>query len=111
MELSTEDTQFVVRVTVASIGGGLLFWILIHRWLERKRNGPRTWPIIGASIEQLWNYHRMHDWLAHYLSKSRTMDVPLPFITYTYTADPTNVEYILKTNFYNYPKVQIKSLL
>jgi hypothetical protein len=28
-------------------------------------------------------------------------------LEYTFTADPANVEHILKTNFANYPKVRI----
>jgi len=51
------------------------------------------------------NYDRMHDWLVNYFSKSKTIVVPMPFTTYTYIADPANVEHVLKTNFNNYPKV------
>ncbi|KAK4779695.1 hypothetical protein SAY87_015801 [Trapa incisa] len=58
-------------------------------------------------IEQLINYERMHDWLVEYLSKLRTVVVPMPFTTYTYIADPTNVEHILKNNFTNYPKGKV----
>ncbi|KAF8718292.1 hypothetical protein HU200_025748 [Digitaria exilis] len=55
-------------------------------------------------MEQLRNYHRMHDWLVEYLSKHRTVTVDMPFTSYTYIADPVNVEHVLKTNFTNYPK-------
>ncbi|KAK3148273.1 hypothetical protein QOZ80_3BG0292920 [Eleusine coracana subsp. coracana] len=81
-----------------------LSWILIHKWNLRKQKGPRSWPIIGATMEQLRNYHRMHDWLVEYLSKHRTVTVDMPFTSYTYIADPVNVEHVLKTNFTNYPK-------
>lgn len=83
----------------------VLTWIAIHRWSQRHTKGPKTWPLVGAAIEQLINYDRMHDWLVKYLSKSRTVAVPMPFTTYTYIADPANVEHVLKTNFANYPKV------
>lgn len=83
----------------------VLSWIFIHRWIQRDKKGPKTWPLIGAAIEQLMNYDRMHDWLAKYLSESKTVVVPMPFRTYTYIADPANVEHVLKTNFPNYPKV------
>lgn len=82
-------------------------WIFLHRWSQRNNKGPKTWPLVGAAIEQLMNYDRMHDWLVNYLSKSSTVVVPMPFTTYTYIADPTNVEHVLKTNFANYPKVFI----
>lgn len=82
-----------------------LSWIFIHRWNQRNKKGPKTWPIVGAAIEQLVNYDRMHDWLVEYLSELKTVVVPMPFTTYTYISDPANVEHVLKTNFANYPKV------
>lgn len=80
-------------------------WIFIHRWNQRNKKGPKTWPLVGAAIEQLMNYDKMHDWLVNYLSEKKTVVVPMPFTTYTYIADPANVEHILKANFTNYPKV------
>ncbi|XP_073130672.1 cytochrome P450 704B1 [Henckelia pumila] len=85
----------------------LASWIFIHRLKQRNAKDPKTWPFLGASIEQLLNYDRMHDWLVEYLVKSRTVVVPMPFMTYTYTADPANVEHVLKTNFSNYPKGEV----
>ncbi|XP_057949846.1 cytochrome P450 704B1-like [Malania oleifera] len=82
----------------------VLSWMFVHRWSQRNSKSPRTWPLVGAAIEQLLNYDRMHDWLVEYLSKSKTVIVPMPFTTYTYIADPANVEHVLKTNFANYPK-------
>ncbi|KAM7269211.1 hypothetical protein ACFE04_024708 [Oxalis oulophora] len=79
-------------------------WILVHRWSQREKKGPKTWPLVGGAIEQLVNYDRMHDWLVNYFSKVKSVVVPMPFTTYTYIADPANVEYVLKTNFANYPK-------
>lgn len=96
-----------LNLTVAIVCA-CLSWILIHRWGQRKKKGPKTWPILGSAIEQIQNYDGMHDWMAQYLSKWRTVTVPMPFVTYTYTADPENVEYVLKTNFANYPKVGSK---
>ncbi|KAL9225951.1 hypothetical protein vseg_001821 [Gypsophila vaccaria] len=81
-----------------------LSWVLIHRWAQRGKLGPKTWPIIGSAIEQLMNYDNMHDWLVEYFSKTKTVVVAMPFTTYTYIAHPSNVEHVLKTNFTNYPK-------
>lgn len=83
----------------------LLSWVFIHRWKQRHQRCPKTWPVIRSTIEQLKNYDRMHDWLAGYLSESKTVTVSLPFKSYTYIADPASVEHVLKTNFANYPKV------
>ena len=84
----------------------VLTWIFIHRLNQRNKKGPKTWPLVGAAIEQFIKYDRMHDWLVQYLSESNTVVVPMPFTTYTYIADPANVEHVLKTNFANYPKVK-----
>lgn len=88
----------------------VLSWIFLHRWGQRNKRGPKTWPLVGAAIEQLTNFDRMHDWLVEYLYDSRTVVVPMPFTTYTYIADPINVEHVLKTNFSNYPKVRKNKL-
>lgn len=87
----------------------IISWVFIHRWSQKKKKGPKTWPLVGAAIEQLINYDRMHDWLVNYLSHSTSVVVPMPFTTYTYIAHPANVEHVLKTNFANYPKVNFNN--
>lgn len=96
-----------MKTEILILACSIFTWIFLHRWNQRHHKGPKTWPLVGAAIEQLVNYDRMHDWLVNYLSKSRTVVVPMPFTTYTYIADPANVEHVLKTNFANYPKVSI----
>lgn len=108
---SSNLRRSVVVVLVLGVITIVTCWIIIvHRWNERKkmRRGPKTWPIVGAAIEQFVNYHRMHDWILGYLNLYKTVVVPMPFTTYTYIADPANVQHILKTNFANYPKVQVQ---
>lgn len=93
----------ILTILLASM---FLSWIFMYRWSQRSKKGPKTWPLVGAAIEQLMNFDNMHDWLVEYLAHSRTVVVPMPFTTYTYIADPANVEHVLKTNFANYPKVK-----
>ncbi|KAJ0987438.1 hypothetical protein J5N97_005794 [Dioscorea zingiberensis] len=103
--LSPSPSSFQKCIVVAL---ALFSWILIHKWNQRNKTvGPKTWPLIGASIELLKNYERMHDWLVDHLSVSKTTTVPLPFTTYIYIAEPSNVEHVLKTNFSNYPKGEL----
>ncbi|KAK6139336.1 hypothetical protein DH2020_026917 [Rehmannia glutinosa] len=85
----------------------LFSWIFLHRLKQKNRKGPKTWPFLGAALEQLMYYDTMHDWILKYLSQSRTVVVPMPFTTYTYIADPADVEHVLKTNFSNYPKGEV----
>lgn len=98
---STDGYNTVIMLTLACI---VLSWIFMHRWNQRNMKGPKTWPLVGAAIEQLMNYDQMHDWLVKYLFELKTVTVPMPYTTYTYIADPANVEHVLKTNFANYPK-------
>ncbi|KAM0961643.1 hypothetical protein FF1_021016 [Malus domestica] len=100
LAFSSQDGVFMVVCRVLS-------WIIIHRWSQRHKKGPKTWPLVGAAIEQFTDYDRMHDWLVKYLSESNSVVVPMPFTTYTYIADPANVEHVLKTNFANYPKGEV----
>ncbi|CAA0828660.1 Cytochrome P450 704B1 [Striga hermonthica] len=94
----------VIILTILCI---LFSWIFIHRLKHENGKGPKTWPFLGAALEQLANYNTMHDWILRYLSKSRTVVVPMPFTTYTYIADPADVEHVLRTNFCNYPKGEV----
>ncbi|CAN1794285.1 Cytochrome P450 704B1 [Linum perenne] len=98
-----EDEKGIVSMFFI-LAGFVASWIFVHRWNQRNNKGPKTWPVVGAAIEQLVNYDRMHDWLVNYLSELRTVVVPMPNTTYTYIADPACVEHVLKTNFANYPK-------
>lgn len=86
---------------------GLAFsiYLFVYRWRQRHSIGPKTWPVFGSSLEQLMNFERLHDWLLGYFEKADTVIVQMPFgFRFTNTTNPANVEYILKTNFANYPK-------
>lgn len=105
--ISRDESNMGLLIVVASM---ILSWLFIYRWSQRTKKGPKTWPLVGAAIEQLMTYDTMHDWLVKYLKESRTVVVPMPFTTYTYIADPANVEHVLKTNFANYPKVKLSNI-
>ncbi|XP_059302911.1 cytochrome P450 94B3-like [Lycium ferocissimum] len=71
--------------------------------------GPSSFPILGCLIAFYKNRHRLLDWYTELLSESPTQTIlvqrfgaPRTIIT----ANPNNVEHILKTNFINYPKGQ-----
>uniref|UniRef100_A0A803QLN9 Transposase-associated domain-containing protein n=1 Tax=Cannabis sativa TaxID=3483 RepID=A0A803QLN9_CANSA len=66
-DLSTVEHHLIEK------GCSVLSWILIHRWSQRNKKGPKTWPLVGAAIEQLINYDRMHDWLVQYFSELKTV--------------------------------------
>ncbi|KAI3867058.1 hypothetical protein MKX03_007335 [Papaver bracteatum] len=95
-EYKLEISIFLISIVLA--------YVFRHRWNQRNVKGPKSWPIIGATIELLMNQNRIHDWASDYFVESKTFKVPLPFITITFIAEPANVEHILRANFDNYPK-------
>ncbi|KAL0722345.1 hypothetical protein Bca4012_036944 [Brassica carinata] len=74
---------------------------------ESKVNGPPSYPLIGSILSFNKNRHRLLQWYTELLrlSPSQTITIPLLGNRRTIvTANPENVEYILKTNFFNFPK-------
>ncbi|XP_058088552.1 cytochrome P450 94B3-like [Magnolia sinica] len=70
-------------------------------------HGPPTYPFLGCLISFYKNKHRLLDWYTQMLAHSPTQTIivrrfgaPRTIIT----ANPDNVEYILKTKFDNFPK-------
>lgn len=81
-----------------------VFVIEIHRQIlpikRRKRH-----PIAGTVFHQLLNFNRLHDYMTDLAREHSTYRLLSLSRSEVYTSDPTNVEYILKTNFANYGKV------
>eukprot|EP00261_Vitis_vinifera_P040195 XP_019081438.1 PREDICTED: cytochrome P450 704C1 isoform X3 [Vitis vinifera] len=69
------------------------------RLAEKKR---RYHPIAGTVLHQLANYPSLHHYMTDLAGKHRTYRLLSFLRSEVYTADPINVEYILKTNFPNY---------
>ncbi|KAL5076204.1 hypothetical protein RYX36_015188 [Vicia faba] len=84
---------------------------LFHRCITTVGNtpihAPPSYPIIGCLISFYTNRHRLLDFYTHHLSQSPTQTILLKRLSARrtiLTANPLNVEYMLKTNFKNYPK-------
>lgn len=104
-------SQLMQRVfslpSLGFVAGMLVWWLWMHRYRQRHHIGPKTWPIFGNFFEQAGNFDQLHDWLLQYFHRGcLTFHVHKFWIRNTMTADPNNVEYVLKTNFVNYPKVR-----
>ncbi|KAJ7979117.1 Cytochrome P450 family protein [Quillaja saponaria] len=70
-------------------------------------NGPPSYPIIGCLISFYENRRRLLDWYTDLLSESTTKTIVINRLgarRTIVTANPENVEYVLKTNFNNFPK-------
>ncbi|KAJ6965495.1 cytochrome P450 94B3 [Populus alba x Populus x berolinensis] len=70
---------------------------------------PPTYPIIGCLISFYKNRGRLLDWYTELLAESATNTIVVHRLgarRTIVTANPKNVEYMLKTNFNNFPKGQ-----
>uniref|UniRef100_A0A5B6YUT2 Unspecific monooxygenase n=1 Tax=Davidia involucrata TaxID=16924 RepID=A0A5B6YUT2_DAVIN len=68
---------------------------------------PQSYPVIGCLISFYKNRRRLLDWYTDLLSESPTQTIVVSRLgarRTIVTANPENVEYMLKTNFNNYPK-------
>ncbi|KAK2641059.1 hypothetical protein Ddye_022822 [Dipteronia dyeriana] len=75
---------------------------------SNKNPCPQSYPIIGNLPGFLRNHHRFHDWVAEMLSQtpSSTLQVN-SFLNLSHgicTANPINIEHLLRANFQNYIK-------
>ncbi|GKB43610.1 cytochrome P450 94C1 [Tanacetum coccineum] len=62
--------------------------------------------VCTAFITRSWTsqFVNLSDWFTHLLSKSPTGTIHVHVVNNVITANPDNVEYMIKTNFENYPK-------
>lgn len=70
---------------------------------------PRLWcncEICHTYITSTWSdqFFNLCDWYTHVLAKSPSKTIHIHVLGNTITANPENVEYMLKTRFENYPK-------
>ncbi|KAL9247518.1 hypothetical protein vseg_020944 [Gypsophila vaccaria] len=72
-------------------------------------HGPPTYPLIGCLISFYQNRRKLLDWYTQLLAESPSQTIVVSRLgarRTVVTANPENVEYILKTNFINFPKGQ-----
>jgi cytochrome P450 len=84
-----------------------LVYIWWHHPLYGKNKGPKVYPIIGSTMQVLWQRDILLDYMTDHMKNQSTMTIRMVWpggMCWHITANPDNVEYILKTNFENYPK-------
>ncbi|ERN09720.1 hypothetical protein AMTR_s00029p00225720 [Amborella trichopoda] len=106
-----DSFSLLLLLLLLSLLSAYLLWFLS---LSARLSGPRVWPFLGSLPSLFLNRRRLHDWIASNLKNSPTLTYqtcicPLPFLSLkqglvTVTANPKNLEHILKTRFENYPK-------
>ncbi|KAK8973510.1 hypothetical protein V6N11_008871 [Hibiscus sabdariffa] len=77
----------------------VLFLLLHVPELKSKDKRP---PIAGLMLHQLFHFNRLADYQTSLAKKQTTFRLIMPLHSEIYTADPVNIEYILRTNFPNY---------
>lgn len=85
----------------------LFLYLYSHHFLTTPKHGFQNYPLFGALPQFLLNRHRFLDWTTQILRNCPT-NTSIFFrpgkIHGIITANPQNIQHILKTNFQNYPK-------
>ncbi|XP_015965934.1 cytochrome P450 704C1 [Arachis duranensis] len=90
------DIKYLAAAVLA-----LVIAVLVAEKHGRRR---KRHPIAGTVFHQLVNFNRLHDYMTDLARKHSSYRLLSLSSSEVYTSDPTNVEYILKTNFSNYGK-------
>ncbi|KAJ4825819.1 hypothetical protein Tsubulata_040162 [Turnera subulata] len=108
--VKTGDLEMIVAVLIIAC----IF--VIQRMISGIRNYdgglPRNWPLVGMLPALLLQLHRIHDWWTEILEKSHSRTFlfkglwssNMESMDWVLTADPSNVHYIMSSNFSNFPK-------
>ncbi|RZB42437.1 Phospholipase D beta 1 [Glycine soja] len=83
----------------------LLVVQILFRKLNKRHNRKKYHPVADTIFNQMLNFNRLHHYMTDLAAKHKAYRLLNPFRYEVYTTEPTNVEYILKTNFENYGKV------
>ncbi|KAF6160835.1 hypothetical protein GIB67_036036 [Kingdonia uniflora] len=86
-----------------------VFFVAIHSLRQQKRHGLPVWPFLGMLPSLLIGLRvGIYEWIAGLLRrKNGTFTFKGPWrssLNCVLTSDPRNLEYLLKTNFLNFPK-------
>lgn len=105
-----------MAVTWAAAAAGALAalaaYLAWHFVVYGRNKGPTIWPVVGSLPSIAAHFDHFFDWSLRNLQEHGTWRAVLPGMVRYFTADPRNVEHILKTRFANYPKgAMFESLL
>ncbi|XP_066378972.1 cytochrome P450 86B1-like [Miscanthus floridulus] len=97
------EVQMVELLVAASM------FVAIHSLLQRRTQGLPTWPLVGMLPSLLLGLRRdMYEWITGVLKvRGGTFTFRGPWFTNlqcVVTADPRNLEHLLKTRFGSFPK-------
>ncbi|KAM5555667.1 hypothetical protein ABKV19_023541 [Rosa sericea] len=96
--------EFASTAVALSLALVLTVVVVRHRARRLHDKNKRYHPVAGTVVHQLINFPRLHHYMTELAGKYNTYRMLDLFKGAVYTADPANVEYVLKTNFTNYGK-------
>ncbi|KAJ6794552.1 putative cytochrome P450 94C1 [Iris pallida] len=104
-QLLMEALQLPLSILYFSFAISFLYFSLIFFFL-RSRPGCNSCELCKSYLDSSWSksFDNIVDWYAHLLRQSPTQTIHIHVLDNIITANPDNVEYMLKTNFDNFPK-------
>ncbi|GAB2275285.1 hypothetical protein Dimus_010045 [Dionaea muscipula] len=101
---------FVNNIKLAELLLALFVFILIYSLRQRKSQGLPVWPVVGMmpSLILAVQGGNVYEWISDILRQQngtfRFVGPLFSNINGVWTADPRNLEYLLKNRFRNFPK-------
>ncbi|XP_049347953.1 LOW QUALITY PROTEIN: cytochrome P450 94A2-like [Solanum verrucosum] len=99
------DLEFSTSLLICLLPFLLIFFINLFN--SKSTKIPKSYPIIGSYFSILANKHRRIQWTSDVIQTTTNLTFTLvrPFgFLQIFTANPSNVQYILKTHFHIYQK-------
>ncbi|XP_050223114.1 cytochrome P450 94B3 [Mercurialis annua] len=101
--------MFIFLIIFISLGFFIFsfFFSLFQEFKKTHDHGPPSYPFIGCLISFYKNRYRLLDWYTDLLSVSPSQTIEVQRLggrRTIVTANPANVEHMLKNNFSNFPK-------
>uniref|UniRef100_A0A7N0RES2 Cytochrome P450 n=1 Tax=Kalanchoe fedtschenkoi TaxID=63787 RepID=A0A7N0RES2_KALFE len=97
------------HVQVVELLAALVVFVTIHSLRQRKKHGLPKWPLVGMLPSLLLGLRlNMYEWISGVLCRQNGTFVfvgpAFSNLKCVVTADPRNLEYLLKSKFGNFPK-------
>ncbi|KAI4331967.1 hypothetical protein L6164_016911 [Bauhinia variegata] len=100
---------FSIQSLLLSLLFTFLYFLTRQTKSKLKKKGIKIYPLVGVLPDFIKNRHRFLDWTTQVLRECPTntdMIVRPGKMRGIITANPENIEHMLKTNFHNYPRGQ-----
>ncbi|CAN6478275.1 unnamed protein product [Victoria cruziana] len=83
----------------------LFLFLFFQHYLNQRNKVAWSWPLLKHLPSVFFNSRRLLDWSTGLLAAHEgTLVLKVPSMQVVVTSDPRNIEYILKSNFENFPK-------